>query len=78
MQHQLGIYQYISVWKLKQKIWGLMYVRDYNFKLNDIIEFDVGFFSVITSSHVLQKLKRVKGSKRTINIAELTESDLFE
>ena len=74
LQRQLGISQYVTVWKLMHKIRAMMGKCDDKYKLKDSVEFDEGFFSVAISSKDRNKLKRGKGSERQVNVAVLAES----
>lgn len=74
MQRQLGISQYITVWRLMHKIRKMMGKRDDRYTLKDMIEFDEGFFETEVSAKVRQNLSRGKGSERQVNVAVLAES----
>ncbi len=72
LQRQLNHPKYDTVWKLMHKIRDAMGKRDDQYQLEDMVEFDEGYFEKATSSKV--KLKRGRGSQKQQNVAVMAES----
>lgn len=74
MQRQLKHKFYEPVWAMMHKIRNSMGKRDDMYKLEDMIEFDEGYFEVETSEKVQENLKRGRGSQNQRNVAVMAES----
>ena len=64
LQRQLGRKRYEPVWLMIHKIRAAMGKRDDRYKLDDMVEFDEGYFETETKDIDKQKLKRGRGSQR--------------
>lgn len=78
LQRQLGHKRYEPVWLMMHKIRTAMGKRDDRYKLEDMIEFDEGYFETETKESDKQNLKRGRGSKKQSNVAVMAESTPIE
>ena len=76
IQRQIGHSRYESIWSMMHRIRTGMGLRDDKYKLEDMIEFDEGYFEKSTPEGT--KLKRGKGSQRQQNVAVMAESTPIE
>tara|TARA_B110000003_G_C16508735_1_gene480294 strand:- start:5 stop:946 length:942 start_codon:yes stop_codon:yes gene_type:complete len=74
LQRQLNHSRYTTIWSLMHRIRSAMGKRDDLYNLEDMIEFDEGYFSVATKESDKQKLKRGRGSQKQSNVAVMAES----
>lgn len=78
LQRQLGHKRYEPVWFMMHKIRDAMGKRDDRYKLEDMVEFDEGYFETATKESDKQNLKRGRGSQRQSNVAVMAESTPLE
>jgi hypothetical protein len=78
LQRQLGRKRYEPVWLMMHKIRTAMGKRDDRYKLDDMVEFDEGYFETETKDIDKQILKRGRGSQKQINLAVMPESTPLE
>ncbi|WP_309607898.1 IS1595 family transposase [Flavobacterium sp.] len=78
MQRQLGHKFYEPIWAMMHKIRVSMGKRDDLYNLEDMVEFDEGYFSVETSEKDKANLKRGRGSEQQMNVAVMAESTPLE
>jgi hypothetical protein len=78
LQRQLGRKRYEPVWLMMHKIRAAMGKRDDRYKLDDMVEFDEGYFETETKKVVKSNLKRGRGSQRQSNVAVMAESTPLE
>lgn len=78
LQKQLGLKRYEPVWAMIHKLRKAMGERDNHYSLEDMIEFDEGYFKVETSKVEADQLKRGKGSQGQQNVAVMAESAQLE
>lgn len=78
LQRQLNHSRYTTIWSLMHKIRTAMGKRDDLYKLEEMVEFDEGYFEVATKEKDKQKLKRGRGSQRQSNVAVMAESTPLE
>lgn len=76
MQRQLDHKRYESIWSMMHKIRDAMGKRDDLYHLEDMVEFDEGFFETATKKNT--PLKRGKGSQKQANVAVMAESTPLE
>ena len=74
IQRQMRHSRYNTVLSIMNRIRDVMGKRDDRYQLNDMVEFDEGFFETEVSEKVRSNLKRGKGSQRQVNVAVTTES----
>ena len=72
LQRQLDHKRYDTIWSLMHRIRNAMGNRDELYQLQDMVEFDEGYFTVATAEGI--KLKRGRGSQKKQNVAVLAES----
>ena len=70
----MGHSRYNTVLSVMHCIRDLMGKRDNMYQLNDMIEFDEGYFETQVSEKVRSNLNRGKGSQRQLNVAVMAES----
>ncbi len=73
LQRQLGHKYYEPVWTMLHKLRAAMGKRDDRYKLNEQIELDDGFFTVINQEKS-EQLKRGRGSQKKGKVLVMTES----
>ena len=78
MRRQLGHKFYEPIWAMMHKIRVSMGKRDDLYNLEDMVEFDEGYFSVETSEKDKANLKRGRGSQQQMNVAVMAESTPLE
>ena len=78
LQRQLGYKRYEPVWFMMHKIRAAMGKRDDRYKLEDMIEFDEGYFETETKESDKQNLKHGRGSQKQSNVAIMAESTPLE
>ena len=78
MQRQLGHKFYETIWAMMHKIRVSMGKRDDLYNLEDMVEFDEGYFSVETSEKDKANLKRGRGTEQQMNVAVMAESTPLE
>ena len=78
LSRQLGGKRYGTVWMLMHKIREGMGNRDSQYQLQDMFEFDEGYFATETSRLEHQTTKAGRGSKRVENVAVIAESTPLE
>lgn len=78
LQRQLGHKRYEPVWLMMHKIRTAMGKRDDRYKLEDMVEFDEGYFETETKESDKQNLKRGHGSQKQSNVAVMAESTPLE
>ncbi|TVZ28660.1 ISXO2 transposase-like protein [Gillisia sp. Hel_I_86] len=78
LQRQLNHSRYTTIWSLMHKIRTAVGKRDDLYKLEDMVEFDEGYFEVATKEKDKQQLKRGRGSQRQSNVAVMAESTPLE
>jgi hypothetical protein len=78
LQRQLEHSRYETIWNLMHKIRQAMGNRDSLYKLEDMIEFDEGYFATETSQKEKNNLKRGRGSQKQQNVAVMAESTPVE
>ena len=78
MQRQVGHKRYKTIWGIMHRLRELMGKRDDLYQLEDMVEFDEGYFPTETSKKVRDDLKRGKGSQRQKNVAVMAESVYLE
>lgn len=78
LQRQLNHSRYTTIWSLMHKIRTAMGKRDNLYKLEDMVEFDEGYFEIATKEKDKKKLKRGRGSQRQSNVAVMAESTPLE
>ena len=78
LQRQLGHKRYEPVWFMMHKIRDAMGKRDDRYKLEDMVEFDEGYFEKATKGSDKQNLKRGRGSQKQSNVAVMAESTPLE
>ncbi len=78
LQRQLGYKNYQPIWEMMHKIRKSMGKRDSLYDLEDMVEYDEGYFSVSTPKKQQQNLKRGKGSQKQQNVAIMAESTPLE
>lgn len=76
LQRQLNHPKYDTIWRLMHKIRNAMGKRDALYQLQDMVEFDEGYFEKATPESV--NLKRGRGSQRQVNVAVMAESTPLE
>jgi len=76
IRRQIGHKRYQSIWFMLHKIRTAMGNRDDRYLLNDMIEFDEGYFE--TEYPQDASLKRGRGSERQSNVAVMAESTILE
>ncbi|MEI7677216.1 MAG: IS1595 family transposase, partial [Bacteroidales bacterium] len=74
IKRQMEHSRYNTVLSVMHRIRDLMGKRDNLYQLNDMIEFDEGYFETQVSEKVRSNLKRGKGSQRQLNVAVMAES----
>ena len=74
IKRQMEHSRYSIVLSVMHRIRDLMGKRDNMYQLNDMIEFDEGYFETQVSEKVRSNLKRGKGSQRQLNVAVMAES----
>lgn len=72
LQRQLNHNRYDTIWSLMHRIRNAMGNRDNLYTLNDMVEFDEGYYEIATAENI--KLKRGKGSQKQKNVAVIAES----
>ena len=78
MQRQLKHKFYEPIWAMMHKIRVSMGKRDDLYNLEDMVEFDEGYFTVETSEKDRENLKRGRGSEQQVNVAVMAESTPLE
>lgn len=78
MQRQLEHKFYEPIWAMMHKIRVSMGKRDDMYNLEDMVEFDEGYFTVETSEKDKENLKRGRGSEQQVNVAVMAESTPLE
>lgn len=78
LQRQLNHSRYTTIWSLMHKIRVAMGKRDDLYKLEDMVEFDEGYFEIATKEKDKKNLKRGRGSQRQSNVAVMAESTPLE
>lgn len=78
MQRQLEHKFYEPIWAMMHKIRVSMGKRDDMYNLEDMVEFDEGYFIVETSEKDKENLKRGRGSEQQVNVAVMAESTPLE
>ena len=78
IQKQLGLKRYEPVWAMVHKLRRVMGKRDALYTLEDMLEFDEGYFSVESSEDDKLNQKRGRGSNSKLNVAVMAESTLLE
>jgi hypothetical protein len=76
LQRQLGHKRYGTVWRMMHTIRTAMGKGDDMYKLEDMVEFDKGYFEKATPENTV--LKRGKGSQKQSNVAVMAESTILE
>jgi len=74
IKRQMEHSRYSTVLSVMQRIRDLMGKRDNLYQLNDMVEFDEGYFETEVREKVRSNLKRGKGSQRQLNVAVMAES----
>ena len=74
IKRQMEHSRYSTVLSVMHRIRDLMGKRDNMYQLNDMIEFDEGYFETQVSEKVRSNLNRGKGSQRQLNVAVMAES----
>lgn len=74
LQRQIGHKRYATIWSIMHRLRVVMGQRDELYKLNDMVEFDEGYFEKSTKKDVKDDLKRGRGSQRQTNVAVMAES----
>mgnify|MGYP004703836239 CR=1 FL=1 len=74
LQKQLGHTRYMTIWSIMHRLRNVMGKRDDMYKLQDMIEFDEGYFEKAVSKQTKSSLKRGRGSQRQTNVAVMAES----
>ena len=74
IRRQMEHSRYSTVLSVMHRIRDLMGKRDNMYQLNDMIEFDEGYFETQVTEKVRSNLKRGKGSQRQLNVAVMAES----
>lgn len=74
IKRQMEHSRYNTVLSVMHRIRDLMGKRDNLYQLNDMVEFDEGYFETEVSEKVRSNLKRGKGSQRQLNVAVMAES----
>ena len=72
LQRQLNHSRYESIWSMMHKIREAMGKRDNLYTIEDMVEFDEGYFTVATSEGTV--LKRGRGSQKKSTVAVMAES----
>lgn len=84
LQRQLEIPDYITIWKMMNKIRMSMGKRDSEYKLKGTVEIDEGFFEVVNLSkkdelgnriEEKKEMKRGRGSERQMKVLVMVESE---
>ena len=78
MQRQLEHKFYEPIWAMMHKIRVSMGKRDDMYNLEDMVEFDEGYFTVETTEKDKENLKRGRGSEQQVNVAVMAESTPLE
>lgn len=78
LQRQLNHTRYRTVWTMMHRIRNAMGKRDSLYTLEDMVEFDEGYFSIETREKDQQNLKRGRGSQKKANVAVMAESTPLE
>lgn len=78
LQRQIGHARYRTVWSMMHRIRVAMGKRDNIYMLEDMIEFDEGYFPTETKEKDKQNLKRGRGSQKKTNVAVMAESTPLE
>lgn len=78
MQRQLEHSRYETIWDIMHRLREIMGKRDDLYQLEDMVEFDEGYFRVQTPKKEQENLKRGKGSQRQQNVAVMAESVYLE
>ena len=74
IKRQMEHSRYGTVLSVMHRIRDLMGKRDNLYQLNDMIEFDEGYFETQVTEKVRSNLNRGKGSQRQLNVAVMAES----
>ena len=74
LQRQLGHSRYESIWSMMHRIRQAMGQMDNLYMLEDMAEFDEGYFTTETSKQDKQNLKRGRGSQKQVNVAVMAKS----
>jgi len=74
LQKQLGHTRYMTIWSIMHRLRDVMGKRDDMYKLQDMVEFDEGYFEKAVSKQTKSSLKRGRGSQRQTNVAVMAES----
>jgi len=78
MQRMVGHKWYTTIWAIMHRLREAMGQRDENYSLEDMVEFDEGYFKVEVPEKVKAELKRGKGSQQQQNVAVMAESTILE
>ena len=78
LQRQLEHSRYETIWNLMHKIRQAMGNRDSLYRLEDMVEFDEGYFATETTQQEKNNLKRGRGSQKQQNVAVMAESTPLE
>lgn len=78
LQKQLSHSRYRTIWSMMHRIRKAMGKRDALYKLEGMVEFDEGYFSIETSEKDKQNLKRGRGSQKKTNVSVMAESTCLE
>ena len=78
MQRMVGHKWYTTIWAIMHRLREAMGQRDENYSLEDMVEFDEGYFKVEVPEKVKAGLKRGKGSQQQQNVAVMAESTILE
>jgi len=78
LQRQIGHKRYEPIWFMMHKIRNAMGQRDNLYRLEDMIEFDEGYFATETCKKDKENLKRGRGSQKQTNVSVMAESTPLE